>query len=613
MSGGLDDLVTEAAAKLMAATAADHAAISEQVVADTVSQFGVDFGFLRHNDHTIQATVLVALWPPRPFVPDPDPIGLVYFADADPVFAQAENLKVPDVLRPAPANEEYQRNIEAGTGIPNSTIACVPLLSGSVTTGTLGFVKIGDREWLPEELNALQAIATLFAQVQARIQAEERLQYLAEHDDLTGLLNRRALIARLDERLAAGRPGPVALVYVNLDRLKAVNDHLGHKAGDRFIEVFAQLLRDAADDSSVIARFGGDEFVVVPNEPLDADAAEALARRLQQRVHQQVEVDGETITRTVSIGVGVGEPGRDTSSDLLRRADQAVVSAKSVGGNAVVAFDPEMAEKYAIRNDIELHLEGIIDSDNGALVLHYLPEFDMRTGEILGTEALIRWRHPTRGLLMPDSFMGVVESINLAGKLGRLIMRSACAQFSDWRNRGLAGDAVLRINVSPAQLVTDGFVGLVAATLDEFVLDARTVCLEITEHVVVKDIDTTHKTLAGLKEIGVQVAIDDFGTGYSALTYLKSLPVDALKIDKEFVRDLGTDAAYSDLAILKQVVALADAFGLDVIAEGVETAAAARALLDLGCYRAQGFLLSRPLDRGAMGALFAQRFIPVDF
>jgi len=613
MSGGLDDLVTEAAAKLMAATAADHAAISEQVVADTVSQFGVDFGFLRHNDHTIHATVLVALWPPRPFVPDPDPIGVVYFADADPVFAQAENLKVPDVLRPAPANEEYQRNIEAGTGIPNSTIACVPLLSGSVTTGTLGFVKIGDREWLPEELNALQAIATLFAQVQARIQAEERLQYLAEHDDLTGVLNRRALIARLDERLAAGRPGPVALVFVNLDRLKAVNDHLGHKAGDRFIEVFAQLLREAADDSSVIARFGGDEFVVVPNEPLDADAAETLARQLQQRVHKQVEVDGETITRTVSIGVGVGEPGRDTSSDILRRADQAVVSAKSVGGNAVVAFDPEMAEKYAIRNDIELHLEGIIDSDNGALVLHYLPEFDMRTGEILGTEALIRWRHPTRGLLMPDSFMGVVESINLAGKLGRLIMRSACAQFSDWRNRGLGGDTVLRINVSPAQLVTDGFVGLVAATLDEFVLDASTVCLEITEHVVVRDIDTTHKTLAGLKEIGVQVAIDDFGTGYSALTYLKSLPVDALKIDREFVRDLGTEAAYSDLAILKQVVALADAFGLDVIAEGVETPAAARALLDLGCYRAQGFLLSRPLDRNAMGALFARRFIPVDF
>jgi diguanylate cyclase (GGDEF)-like protein len=400
-------------------------------------------------------------------------------------------------------------------------------------------------------------------------------------------------------------------LFFNLDRLKAVNDHLGHKAGDRFIEVFAQLLREAAGASSVIARFGGDEFVIVPADPMDAEAAEALAEQLLTQVHKQVAVDGETITRTVSIGVAVGVPGRGNASDLLRQADQAVVSAKSVGGNTVAAFNPEMAEKYAIRNDIELHLEGTIESDSGALVLHYLPEFDMRTGEILGAEALIRWRHPTRGLLMPDSFMGVVESINLAGKLGRLVMRSAFAQFSYWHGRGLARDVMLSINVSPAQLVTDGFVAMVAAALDEFVLDPSRVCLEITEHVIVKDIDTTHKTLAGLKEVGVQVAIDDFGTGYSALTYLKALPVDTLKIDKEFVRDLGTDLA--DQAILRQIIALADAFGLDVIAEGVETAAAAKALLDLGCHRAQGFLLSRPLDRVAMESLLARRPVRIDF
>jgi EAL domain-containing protein (putative c-di-GMP-specific phosphodiesterase class I) len=343
---------------------------------------------------------------------------------------------------------------------------------------------------------------------------------------------------------------------------------------------------------------------------MQAEDVAALARQLQKQVHQQVEVDGETITRTVSIGVAVGIPGRDDASDILRRADQAVVSAKSVGGNAVAAFNPEMSEKYAIRNDIELHLEGTIENDTGALVLHYLPEFDMRTGKVLGTEALIRWRHPNRGLLMPDSFMGVVESINLAGKLGRLVMRSACAQFSYWHARGLGRDVVLSINVSPAQLVTDGFVAMVAATLAEFGLNPRTVCLEITENVVVRDIDTTHKTLAGLKEVGVKVAIDDFGTGYSALTYLKSLPVDTLKIDKDFVVDLKTDSA--DLAILRQVVALADAFGLEVIAEGVETVAAAKALLDLGCHRAQGFLLSRPLDTAAMGALLGRRFIQID-
>jgi diguanylate cyclase len=611
MSDSLDHLVTAAAAKLMAATADNHAEISQQVVCDLVSHFGVDTGFLRHNDHAIHATILVAEWPPRGDIPDPDPIGVIYFADADPVFAVAEDLKEPGVLRPELANADYQRNVEDSSGIPAVSLSCVPLLSGDLTTGTLGFVKFGDRDWLPKELNALQAIATLFAQAQARIVAEEKLRYLAEHDDLTGLVNRRALIAHLDDRLAADRPGPVALIFLNLDRLKAVNDHLGHKAGDRFIEVFAQLLRDAAGRSATVARFGGDEFAIVPAVAMDAEAAQALAEQLQQRVHQQVAVDGETITRTVSIGVAVGVPGSDDSSDLLRRGDQAVVSAKSVGGNTVAAFNPEMAEKYAIRNDIELHLEGTIESDSGALVLHYLPEFDMRTGQVLATEALIRWRHPTRGLLMPDSFMGVVESINLAGKLGRLVLRSACAQFSYWHNHGLGREIVLRVNVSPAQLVTDGFVAMVAATLDEFVLDASTVCLEITENVVVKDIDTTHKTLAGLKEVGVQVAIDDFGTGYSALTYLKSLPVDALKVDKEFVRDLGTDAA--DLAILRQVMALADAFGLEVIAEGVETVAAAKALLELGCPRAQGFLLSRPLDTAAMGALLGRRFVELDF
>jgi diguanylate cyclase len=611
MSGSLDHLVTAAAAELMAATAENHAQISQQVIADLVSHFGVDTGFLRHNDHMIHATVLVAEWPPRGEIPDPDPIGVIYFADADPVFAVAENLKEPGVLRPELENADYQRNVEDGSGIPAVSLSCVPLLSGDLTTGTLGFVKFGDRDWLPQELNALQAIATLFAQAQARVVAEQRLQYLAQHDDLTGLLNRRALIAHLDDRLADGQPGPVALIFLNLDRLKAVNDHLGHKAGDRFIEAFGQLLGDAADRSATVARFGGDEFAIVPAAAMNAEAAQTLAEQLQQRVHKQVAVDGETITRTVSIGVAVGVPGSDDSSDLLRRGDQAVVSAKSVGGNAVAAFNPEMAEKYAIRNDIELHLEGTIESDSGALVLHYLPEFDMRTGQVLATEALIRWRHPTRGLLMPDSFMGVVESINLAGKLGRLVLRSACAQLSYWHNRGVGRDIVLRVNVSPAQLVTDGFVAMVAATLDEFVLDAKAVCLEITENVVVKDIDTTHKTLAGLKEVGVQVAIDDFGTGYSALTYLKSLPVDSLKIDKEFVRDLGTDAA--DLAILRQVMALADAFGLEVIAEGVETVAAAKALLELGCHRAQGFLLSRPLDTAAMESLLAKKFVQLDF
>jgi diguanylate cyclase len=611
MSGSLDNLVTAAAADLMVATAGNAAAISQRVLHDLVSHFGVDFGFLRRNDHTIRATVLVAEWPPRENVPDPDPIGVVYFAEADSVFKLIENYKEPYVLRPEAANADYQSYIEEGTGIPETSLAAVPLLSGDLTTGTLGFVKFGDREWLPDELNALQAIATLFASLLARVVAEERVRYLAEHDDLTGLLNRRALIAHLDERLSAGRPGQVAVLFVDLDRFKVVNEHLGQDAGDRFIKGFAEHLREAADASAVTARLGGDEFVIVPSASMDIESAVAFAHWLQSQVGKQVVIGGEKLSRSVSVGVATGVPGRDSTSELLRRVDQATRSAKSSGGDKVAPFSTEMSERDTIRNDIELALEGATDSENSALVLHYLPEFGMRTGEILGTEALVRWQHPTRGLLMPDSFIGVVESINLAGKLGRMVMRSACAQFGLWRSHGVGRNAVLRVNISPMQLVANNIVDTVAATLDEFAIDPGAVCLEITERVVVQEIDATRRTLGRLKDIGVQIAIDDFGTGYSALTYLKSLPVDTLKIDRAFVRDLGTNT--SDLAIVQAIVALAHALGLEVVAEGVETAIAARALLDLGCYRAQGFLLSRPLDSAAMESLFAKTVVPMDF
>ncbi|WP_372510210.1 putative bifunctional diguanylate cyclase/phosphodiesterase [Mycolicibacterium pyrenivorans] len=593
----------------MGVSAATSAEVSQQVLAYLVEYFGVDVSFLRRNDHTIHASVLVAEWPVRPGIPDPDPLGVVYFRDADPVFALAEHQKEAVVFRPEPATDDYQKRINEGRQIPETSMACVPLLSDELTTGVLGFVKFGDRNWTEAELNALKAIASLFAQVQARVQAEEQLRYLAEHDDLTGLCNRRALLAHLDARLAEGRPGPVSALFFDLDRLKAINDYLGHTAGDWFIRVLAERLRRGAEGPNLIARLGGDEFVVVPAEPMDAGAAEALAHRLQSTLRERVSIDGEMLTRTVSIGVALGIPGQDSTSDLLRRADQAVLTAKNSGGNKVAAFTDDMSMKSEFRNDIELHLQSVIE--NGALLLHYLPEVDMRTGDILAAEALVRWQHPTRGLLSPDSFIGVAESINLAGELGRWVMRSACAEFAGWRSRGVGTNTVLRINVSPVQLVTDGFVESVAGVLNEFDLDRGSVCLEITESVVVQDIETTRITVAGLKEAGVQVAIDDFGTGYSALSHLKSLPVDTLKIDKSFVRELGSDPG--DLAIVRAIIALAEAFGLELVAEGVETEAAALTLLRHGCHRAQGFLLSRPIAGAAMESLLAKGRIPVNF
>ncbi len=593
MPSSLELVVTSVATRLMGVSAATSVAVSQRVLADLVEYFDVDGGFLRQNDHGIHASVLVAEWPVRPAIPDPDPLAVIYFADADPVFALSEDQKEPVVFR-----------TEAVT-----SMACVPLLSGDVTTGVIGFVTAGDRVWTSEELNALKAIASLFAQVQARVLAEEQLRYLADHDDLTGLHNRRALLEHLDARLAAGQPGPVSALFFDLDRLKAINDYLGHTAGDWFIRVLAERLREGAEGPNLIARLGGDEFVVVPTTPMDAGTAEALAYRLQSTLCERVAIDGEVLTRTVSIGVALGVPGRDTTSDLLRRADQAVLTAKNSGGNTVAVFSDDMSIESEFRNDIELHLQSVIE--NGSLLLHYLPEVDMRTGEILAAEALVRWEHPTRGLLSPDSFIGVAESINLAGELGRWVMRAACSEFAGWRSRGLGHDTVLRINVSPVQLVTDGFVESVAGIISEFGLDGGSVCLEITESVVVQDIETTRITLAGLKEVGVQVAIDDFGTGYSVLSHLKSLPVDTLKIDKGFVRDLGSNPG--DLAIVRAIIALAEAFGLHLVAEGVETETAALTLLRHGCYRAQGFLLSRPIAGGAMAALLAKGRIPVDF
>jgi diguanylate cyclase (GGDEF)-like protein len=605
----LDLVVTSVATRLMGATAATAVDVSQGVLAELVEYFGVDVSFLRRNDHTLHASVLVAEWPVRPGIPDPDPLAIVYFQDADPVFALAEHQKEPVVFRPEPSTDDYQRTINEGRQIPATSMACVPLLSGEVTSGVLGFVKFGDRDWTEAELNALKAIASLFAQVQARVDAEEQLRYLAEHDDLTGLYNRRALLSHLDARLAEGQPGPVSALFFDLDRLKAINDYLGHTAGDWFIRVLAERLRRGAEGPHLIARLGGDEFVVVPTTPMDADAAEALAHRLPSVLRERVSIDGEMLTRTVSIGVALGVPGRDSTSDLLRRADQAVLTAKGSGGNQVAVFTDDMSMKNEFRNDIELHLQTVIE--NGALLLHYLPEVDMRTGEIVACEALVRWQHPTRGLLAPDAFIGVAESINMAGELGRWVMRTACAEFAAWRSRGVGTDAVMRINVSPVQLVTDGFVETVAGTMAEFDLARGSVCLEITESVVVQDIETTRITLAGLKAAGVQVAIDDFGTGYSALSQLKSLPVDTLKIDRSFVRELGSDPG--DLAIVRAIIALAEAFGLELVAEGVETEAAALTLLRHGCHRAQGFLLSRPIAGAAMESLLAKGRIPVQF
>ncbi len=573
----------------MGATTGNAVDISTEILAELVVALNVDASFLRHNVHSIRATVLVAEWPPRPNKPEPDPLHTIHFTDLDPAFAMCEHGKEPVVLRP----------------VPGVSLASVPLLSGDSTTGTLGFIKHGYREWSQDELDALTVVATMFAQVQARLSVEDRLSYQASHDDLTTLPNRRTLVAHLDGRLEAGQPGPVPVLLFNLNRLKAINDYLGHAAGDQFIRDFAIGARAAMEGQGLIARLGGDEFVVVPASGMNLDAARRLAGDLKARLTDHVIIGGEVLNRTVSVGVATGTPGQDLSSDLLRRADEALLSAKGTGGDGIGVFCREMLVRRELRADVELHLPGSIEAD--ALTVVYLPEVDMLTGKVLAVEALVRWQHPTRGLLLPDAFVPVAESANLAGSLGKWVLRAACADMARWRARGIGLDTVLRINVSPAQLVAHDLVRTVSRTIDRFGLDGPALSLEITESLLIRDVASTKATLVGLTELGVDIAIDDFGTGFSGMGLLTTLPVGTLKIDRGFVRDLDTSA--DDLAIVRAVIGLAQALDLEVVAEGVETIGAARRLVAEGCSRAQGFHFCRPIAAEATQRLLAKGYV----
>ncbi len=601
LTGSLNGLVDLTAKRLITANSENAVEVSELVLTDLAAYLGLDVAFLRHNDHEIHATRLVAQWPIRTFVPDPDPIGVVYFADADPVFAMAEWLKEPLVIRPEPKTDEYQQTIQQGTEVPQISLACVPLLSHDVTTGTLGFVKYGDREWLEEELNALKTIATMFAQLQARLIAVDRLQYLAEHDDLTGLCNSRVLTQHLDRRLEDGQDGPVAVLFTDLDRLKSVNDLFGHTSGDELIAQFAERLRESVGDTAFLARQGGDEFVIVPHGPLELREAELLADQVRLLLKEPFTVGREFVRRTASIGVAVGLPGRDSTSDVLRHADLALVAAKGSGGNDVAVFTDAIALKYLLLNDVELHLRDGIESD--AFVVHYQPEVDLRTGAVVAVEALVRWNHPTRGLLLPSAFMPVAESSNLAAVLGRKVLHDSCAQLRQWRSQGLGREVKLRVNVSPVQRVAYGFADHVARVLREFELEPASLSLEISESFVTDDVEADGDTLTELRSLGVSLALDEFGAAYSDLSRLKALPIDTLKIDRTFVQDLqeGSD----DLAIIRAIVSLGEAFGLGLVAVGLETETAAHSLVQLGCFQAQGFLLSPPVDAAAMEKILA--------
>lgn len=607
----LDGLVTDVASDLMGVDAASVMRAYTRVLRTLVEYFGVDAGYLRHTDYGNRSTVMVAEWPARPDAPDPDPLGVVYFADADPVFAACEELLQPRVFRPEPDNEEYRRRVEAASGYSVTSMAVVPLVQGR-SIGWVGLIKSGDRTWSDNETNALVAIASMFTQVHARIIAEESLRTAAEHDALTGLSNRRGVTDDLELRLdRSADSGQVAVLFLDLDRLKALNDFYGHTAGDAYLCAVAGTLRTIVDSDAMVARWGGDEFIIVMQpSTLDGKAASphTVALRILDAVATtRVIIAGDAITRTASIGVTTAYPGVDSVHEVIANADQAALAAKRTGGNSVALFDSTIRARNALRNDVELHLHAAIQ--DGDLVLHYQPEVDLDTGRITAVEALVRWQHPSRGLLPPADFIDIAESSDLATQLGGWVLNDAIRAYRQWLDEIPDLGITLRVNVSPAQLLATEFVDIVASALHAGGLPPTRLCLEITENAVVQDTGQTAKVLTMLRELGVSIAIDDFGTGFSSLAHLKILPVDALKIDREFVEHLDTDPG--DQAIARSIASLAKAFGLDLIAEGLETQGAVVALRSIGCTRAQGYLFSRPVPEDDMRSLLTHGSLPL--
>lgn len=601
----LDDLVVEIAGRLMPISGAEFGATLAWLLETIARQLGMDTVFYRRSDHLERVTILVDEFPRRIEVPVPDPLGTVHF-DADPVFGQIETMREVLAIRPPEEDDAYRERVKEGSGVDNVSLAMVPLLYQQATTGVLGLVHFGDRAWPHDELNALRAIASLLAQVEARIEAEARLTYLASHDELTGLANRRGLLDHLQQRLCEKRP--TAVIFIDLDRFKTMNDFLGHGQADRLLSTLAQRLRTAVGPEDLVARLGGDEFIAVIDGNGGLLEAAAIADKLLGVISQPVHLGANTVSRTASLGIALADLASGvTAEDLLGHADAALYSAKAAGRNRATVFDIDLRNAVQDRSETEVLLREVIDRDG--LRLHYHPEVDLRTGRILAVEALVRWNHPDKGLLPAGAFITVAEESGLVVDLGKWVLGEACRQLSVWRAELPAQNLIIRVNVSPAQLASPSFYTLVADTLALSGVPPSCLSLEVTEHAVMMDVERSLALLGRLRALGVGVAIDDFGTGFSSMAQLKRLPIDTIKIDRGFVSGLGRDPA--DAAIIDSIVRLSTAFGLELVAEGVEVAQHVNRLLALGCWRGQGFGLALPAPADEIGALLVAGCVPL--
>jgi diguanylate cyclase (GGDEF)-like protein len=523
-------------------------------------------------------------------------------------YSTGEAIAVPDLRKDSRFPKFGPRALEAGL----VAVFTFPLRSGTEQLGALDLYRDTPGPLDAATMAAAQTLADvaaaylLNAQARADLRASsEQSRETALHDALTGLPNRILFLERLDHAVRrARRSGEVAAVlYLDLDHFKQVNDLYGHDTGDHLLVAVAGRLTAVLRPGDTLARMSGDEFVILC-EDLDAPSqADAIAARVDAAVAAPLNLSGTEIDITASVGIAFSGPGEELSQQLLLDADTAMYQAKRKGGSRHQIIDLREQHVTDQRASLEHDLHGA--TARGELRTEYQPIVDTRDGRITGVEALVRWAHPSRGLVPPTVLVPLAEHSGLITEIGLWVLERACADRRGWHNARQNTEPTISVNVSPHQLMSPDYAATVAAVLSHTDTVPKLVTLEVTESVFVQDSERALVVLSELKHLGVRLALDDFGTGYSSLNYLKRFPIDIVKIDQAFVADLAHDAASH--AIVRAVVELAHELGMTVVAEGVETVEQHERLSSLGCDSCQGYYFARPMHADDLDTLIQQR------
>ena len=475
-----------------------------------------------------------------------------------------------------------------------------PLLKGDVPVGALLFLSSELGAFTSELIELMQRLADNvsfalgnFDRIDEKIEADKKIKYLATHDGLTGLANRAMFSQLLAASIETSRRHnrQFALLFIDLDRFKIINDTLGHSCGDVLLIEMAKRLSENVRSSDVVARLGGDEFVVILQEIDEVQEVMIVARKLLSSIMKPLLLSGQECRVTGSIGVAMFPANGDDEETLTKNADMAMYLAKNEGKNDVRFFSPDLKTPLLERLMLETSLRHALDRNE--FVLHYQPKRDLATGQVTGFEALLRWQHSDLGLLQPKQFMPLTEETGLVVQIGHWVLKTACRQNMIWQRAGLA-PVSMAVNLSPKEFMHDGLLEHIDTALAESGMPAKFLQLEITESMVMQDVDRAVEVLFAIKSRGVRLAIDDFGTGYSSMAAIKQFPVDTLKIDRSFIRDLPQSG--DEKAIADAIIRLGKALGLTIVAEGVETSDQETFLREHACHEMQGFLFSKAVS-----------------